>query len=133
LYLLVYDSNCGPCTRFRNVVDFLDAKGRLDFIGLVEADKDGLLDSIPVARRHRSFHLIAPGGTVASGAGALPPLIGLLPAGGAFERIMKLSSPVSFATRTLYSVFSRLHDSGSCTNSPGAASTAFRILKNTIK
>jgi len=127
-HVLVYDSHCGPCTRFRNVVEFLDTKGRIGFLSLVQADSDGLLDSIQAARRHRSFHLIAPDGTVASGAAALPPLVGLLPAGRTFERMMELSLPVSLATRILYSTFSRLHDSGSCTYSPGPASTSISML-----
>lgn len=130
MHVLVYDSNCGPCTRFRNIVESLDAKGRIDFVGLVQADRGGLLNSIPVGRRQRSFHLIAPDGTVASGTVALPPLIGLLPAGRAFERIMKLSSPVKFVVKVVYSTFSRLHDSGSCTHSPSSASTSISTLMN---
>ena len=123
LPLLVYDSCCGPCTRFRNIVEFLDSKRRIDYMGLVQADNNGLLDSVPTERRHRSFHLIAQDGKVTSGAAALPPLIGLLPTGRTFERIIELSVPVSFATTVLYTAFSRLHDSGSCTYSPGPAST----------
>jgi len=124
LHLLVYDSDCGPCTRFRNIVDFLDTKGMIDFLGLVQADRNGLLDSIHPGRRHRSFHLIAPDGTVTSGAAALPTLVGLLPAGRTLERIMELSLPVNLATKILYSTFSRLHDAGSCAYSPGSASTS---------
>jgi predicted DCC family thiol-disulfide oxidoreductase YuxK len=125
LHILVYDSDCGPCARFRYIVEFLDTRRRIDSVGLVQADKNGLLDSVPAARRHRSFHLIDPDGTVASGAGALAPLVGLLPAGRAFERIIRLSVPVSLATRIIYTTFSRLHDSGACTYpSRGTASTS---------
>jgi predicted DCC family thiol-disulfide oxidoreductase YuxK len=132
LYVLVYDSYCGPCTRFRNAVDFLDTKGRINFVGLAQADKDNLLDSIPAARRHRSFHLISPDGTVASGAAALPPLVGLLPAGRTFERVMELSLPVTLATKFIYSTFSRLHDSGSCTYSPTPVSTSISMSRKKI-
>jgi predicted DCC family thiol-disulfide oxidoreductase YuxK len=109
---------------FKRIVEFFDSKGRIRFLGLAQADKDDLLDSIPAARRHRSFHLISPDGTVISGAAALPPLVGLLPAGRTFERVMELSLPVTLATRFIYSTLSRLHDSGSCTYSPGPSSTS---------
>ena len=122
MHLLLYDSDCGPCTRFRNIVDFLDTRRRICFLGLALAEKDGLLNIIPSDRRYRSFHLVDQDGTVASGVAALGPLVGLLPAGRTFERIMGLSVPVSFVTRIVYNAFLRLHDSGSCAHpSPGFA------------
>lgn len=47
-YILAYDANCGPCTRFRHIVDILDKYERIDFISLTKADQEGLLDKIPV-------------------------------------------------------------------------------------
>jgi len=110
------------------MVDLLDTRNRIEFLGLVEADEDGILDTIAPARRHRSFHLIAPDGTMSSGATALPLLVGLLPAGRTFERIMELSFPVGLAARVIYSTFSRRHDSGSCSYPPGPVSTPASTL-----
>ena len=112
-FTLVYDTWCGPCTRFRNVVGFLDAKKNLRYVGLKEADLSGILDRVPWARRHRSFHLVSPSGNVLSGADALPELLSLLPAGKVPS--MALESPMVLGLAAFaYSVLSRLHDSGSC-------------------
>jgi predicted DCC family thiol-disulfide oxidoreductase YuxK len=47
-YILAYDADCGPCTKFRRIVDILDKYERIDFISLTKADEEGLLDNIPV-------------------------------------------------------------------------------------
>ena len=114
MYALVYDSGCGPCTRFRNLVGFFDVKGRMKYLGLGEADQAGVLNSVDPCRRHRSFHLVSPGGEVWSGAAALPPLLGLLPAGRPVSSIARCP-PVFAALAGAYSVMARLHDAGSCT------------------
>ncbi len=88
-HVLVYDKDCGNCSRLKRIVNSLDAHRRLDCLSLVEADESGLLDSVPRSRRHRSFHLIYPGGRVISGSAAVAELVSL-------------------------PMFSRLHDSGSC-------------------
>ena len=111
---LVYDADCGPCTRFKRIIGFLDARRTLRFASLVDADNRGLLDTVPAARRHRSFHLVSPQGKVDSGANALPGLVALLPAGRLTSEAID-SSPLIFrSVAFVYSVFSRLHDSGSC-------------------
>ena len=114
-HTMVYDSDCGICTRFKNVISFLDAHQRLAFAPLLTADKDGLLDSVPAHRRHRSFHLVNPSGRVYSGADALPILVGLLPAGRPLESILSSAPPAMWLTRVVYESFVRHHDSGSCT------------------
>jgi predicted DCC family thiol-disulfide oxidoreductase YuxK len=45
-YILAYDADCGPCTRFARVVDSLDKSGIIEFISLSIADQKGLLDRI---------------------------------------------------------------------------------------
>jgi len=89
--ILAYDSDCGPCTSFRNAVGFLDAHRRMDFMSLNKAEEEGLLDSIPTLRRHRSFHLIFPDGGAFSGAKAIPVLAGLLPSGRITSKLMTLA------------------------------------------
>jgi predicted DCC family thiol-disulfide oxidoreductase YuxK len=112
--VLVYDSDCGPCTDFKNMMSFLDPRRRLSFASMAEADELGLLDALPRAVRYKSFHIIAPGQCVTSGAEALPVLIGLLTGGIRIERAAH-SIPFGFqAISSVYRVLSRLHDTGSC-------------------
>jgi len=68
--ILAYDADCGPCTKFKRIVDILDKCERIDFISLTKADQEGLLDKIPVHQRFKSFHLIFPQGETKSGSDA---------------------------------------------------------------
>ena len=113
--ILVYDADCGPCTDFRRLVSFFDIRKRMSYVGLVEADREGLLRSIPAAERFRSFHLIGPNGDVESGTEALPTLLGLLP-GGTVSSRLSLNPPVAAAIVGLYSTLSRLHGTAGCKN-----------------
>ena len=118
-YLLAFDADCGPCRRFRNAVGFLDTFGRLDFMSLERAEDSGLLDAIPFAKRHSSFHLVSPDGTALSGANALPKLISLLPSGTLLSRLLR-EAPGGLKTAAfVYSVASRLHNTGTCQYRPG--------------
>jgi predicted DCC family thiol-disulfide oxidoreductase YuxK len=118
-FTVAYDSECGPCTRFREAVEFLDAKGSIAFVGLGQADRSGLLEPVEVSRRRASFHLISPEGRVWSGARALPPLAGILPGGSGVSYVLG-RNPMAFRLAAFaYEVLSRLHDSGSCTHHPG--------------
>ena len=117
-YLLAFDDRCGPCTRFRNVIGFLDPHHKLDYCGLNVAERSGRLDPVPPSRRHRSFHLVSPDGRVWSGPPALSPLTALLPFGKGLSAAMEFP-PVSSAAAFAYVVFLRLHDSGACTRSRG--------------
>ena len=113
-FALVYDSGCGTCTRFRRIVEFLDANNKLDYVPLIEADELGMLSAIPLPRRHRSFHLVASDGDILSGSEAVPRLIELLPSGRLLAAF--LTSPIgNRVIRLIYTNVSRLHDSGSCT------------------
>jgi predicted DCC family thiol-disulfide oxidoreductase YuxK len=114
-YLLAYDAGCGPCSRFKAVVDFLDARGTIEFASLKQAEEVGALETINPSLRHRSFHLIASGQRALSGADALLPLVRLLlPGGGvvstALETLPGCRRAISFG----YSALSRLHDAGAC-------------------
>ena len=113
-YVMAYDADCGPCTRFKRLVDFLDRYRRIDPISLTRADELGLLDKIPHYLKHKSFHLISPDGYIESGAGALPALISLLPSGGYVSWIITSVAGGKRITNFVYSVFSRLHETGAC-------------------
>lgn len=115
-YLLVYDTDCGPCTKFQHLVEWLDGYNRLRYISLVKADQLGLLNSIPVIRRHISFHLISPSGKILSGSVAIPNLLALFPLGGVVETLIQKTPWCYNIVDFLYSTLSRLHGNGSCTS-----------------
>jgi predicted DCC family thiol-disulfide oxidoreductase YuxK len=114
-YLLAYDAACGPCSRFKAVVDFLDARGLIEFVSLRQADEAGELEGVAPSLRYDSFHLMAPGRRALSGADALLPLFGLLLTGrGAFSRVLEAIPGCSRAISFGYSAVSRLHQAGAC-------------------
>jgi predicted DCC family thiol-disulfide oxidoreductase YuxK len=54
-YILAYDADCGPCTRFARVVNSLDKYKKIGFMLLTISDQEGLLDRIPVTIRFRAI------------------------------------------------------------------------------
>jgi predicted DCC family thiol-disulfide oxidoreductase YuxK len=113
-YILAYDVDCGPCTRFARVVDFLDKYEKIDFISLTRADQQGLLDKISAPLRYKSFHLIFPDGQAKSGSEALLDLIAILPLGRMISPIINYFPGGKQIMRFIYNRFSRLHNTGSC-------------------
>jgi predicted DCC family thiol-disulfide oxidoreductase YuxK len=113
-YILAYDADCGPCTRFAHVVDILDKYEKIDFISLIIADQQGFLDRISATLRYRSFHLISPNGETKSGSDALLELIAILPGWKIISPIINYFPGGKLTVRFIYNRFSRLHDSASC-------------------
>jgi predicted DCC family thiol-disulfide oxidoreductase YuxK len=113
-YILAYDADCGPCTRFKHMVDLLDAHHRIDFLSLSEADKSGLLNGIPHSKKYSSFHLISPDGEILSGADGLLRLVAIFPLGNRISKLIALTPAGKRMIRFVYKTFSRLHDSPSC-------------------
>jgi predicted DCC family thiol-disulfide oxidoreductase YuxK len=116
-YFLAYDSACGPCTRFKHLVDLLDRHSHLDFVSLYEAEELSLLSTVPKKQRYRSFHLVSPNGKVLSGSAAIPELLGLLPAGKATSVLLYSVPGGKRLVTFVYGTLSRLHDSASCSSS----------------
>jgi predicted DCC family thiol-disulfide oxidoreductase YuxK len=113
-HILAYDVDCGPCTRFKRIVDLLDARHRIDFLSLHKADKLGLLKGIPHPMRYTSFHLICPDGEILSGADGLVRLVAILPLGNQISKLIALTPGGEWMIRLLYKTFSRLHNSPTC-------------------
>jgi predicted DCC family thiol-disulfide oxidoreductase YuxK len=113
-YILAYDADCGPCTRFAHVVDSLDKSEIIDFISIILADQKGLLDRISPPLRYKSFHLILPNGEVKSGSEALVELIAILPGGKIISPIINYLPGGKPFVRFIYNRFSKLHDRTSC-------------------
>jgi len=118
-FILAYDAGCGPCTRFRRLVEFFDARRRMTYISLSEADSEGMLDGVRPSLRHGSFHLLLPDGHAMSGAAAIPTLVSLLPGGGIASGAMVSVPGGTRLVGFVYDVLSRLHDKGSCSYRPG--------------
>jgi predicted DCC family thiol-disulfide oxidoreductase YuxK len=113
-YLLAYDADCGPCTRFKHLVDFLDAYHKIAFLSLTDANERGLLNRIPESLRFESFHLISTNGDIQSGSDALLDLIGLFPLGRPVSKIIIFFPGGKQMIKFLYDTFSRLHNGSSC-------------------
>lgn len=113
-YVMAYDADCGPCAKFKQVVSILDIHRNADFASLSTADESGLLDGVPINLRHRTFHLVLSDKQVLSGANALPEVISLFPAGRVLSGVIAGAPGGTSAMAFVYSVFARLHDTGSC-------------------
>jgi predicted DCC family thiol-disulfide oxidoreductase YuxK len=114
-YILAYDADCGPCTRFRHAVEILDRYQRIDFVSLTKADQKGLLEKIPPSMRYSSFHLIFPNrDEVKSGSDALIKLAAILPGSRVISPIINYFPGAKQIVRFIYTQFSKLHDRGSC-------------------
>jgi predicted DCC family thiol-disulfide oxidoreductase YuxK len=114
-YILAYDADCGPCTRFSHAVDILDRYEKIDFISLIKADQKGLLDNIPPSMRYKSFHLIFPNREeIKSGSDALVKLIAILPGGRVISPIITYFPGAKQIVHFIYTKFSKLHDGSSC-------------------
>ncbi len=113
-YVLAYDAHCGVCSRFKGIVDLLDARERIEFVPLEEADRAGLIAGIEPPCRYASFHLIGPDAwsldsDVLSGSRALLLLIRLLSPWGAISRIVEAVPGSEAAAFLLYTALSKLH------------------------
>jgi predicted DCC family thiol-disulfide oxidoreductase YuxK len=113
-YILAYDADCGPCTKFSYAVDILDKHEKIDFISLTKADQKGLLDKISAPLRYKSFHLIFPNGEIKSGSEALIELVAILPGGRIISPIINYLPGGKQFVHFIYTKASRLHDGTSC-------------------
>ncbi|HXT84990.1 MAG TPA: DCC1-like thiol-disulfide oxidoreductase family protein [Verrucomicrobiae bacterium] len=113
-YLIAYDIDCGPCNKFKKLVDTLDLYNNIDFVSIFEADSKGLLKSIPPSKKYESFHLIFPTGKTESGSDAIIDLISIFPLGQPISKIIRILPANQNVIRYIYYLFSRLRDYSSC-------------------
>ena len=90
-HALLYDRDCGLCTWVVDVLLRWDRSRRLRPVALQDPEAARLLPGLTPAERMASFHLVGPDGAVASAGEALPPLMGLLPAGAPLKRLFGAS------------------------------------------
>jgi predicted DCC family thiol-disulfide oxidoreductase YuxK len=81
-HAILYDRDCGFCRWSLGVVLRWDRGRRLWPVALQEPPAGRLLAGMPEEERMASWHLVAPGGEVASAGAAFAPLLRLLPGGG---------------------------------------------------
>jgi predicted DCC family thiol-disulfide oxidoreductase YuxK len=115
-FVLAYDAGCGPCSRFKAVIELLDGRRRIGFVSLEAAERSGLLASVAPASRYASFHLIRSAsnggwdGGLWSGSEAVLPLVRTLsPWGRAMSRIVEGTPGGLEAVSFVYSTLTRLH------------------------
>ena len=80
-WLLVYDSSCSLCVKFKNLAKSLDRRKRIEEASLSDSRIQDWAPGFDPQKIAKNFHLILPDGRVATGEMALPELLGLLPAG----------------------------------------------------
>jgi len=118
--VLAYDADCGPCSRFRSLVEFLDARGVIRYTTLGAADHLGSLNDIPPEARYGSFQLILADGHVVGGGDAIPSLVELLPFGKKTAKLLTTLPGGTWLVKIVYSSLSRLHETGYCRKEPNA-------------
>jgi predicted DCC family thiol-disulfide oxidoreductase YuxK len=84
---ILYDADCGFCRASLGLVLAWDRRRRLRPVALQSAEAERLLAGMPEERRMASWHLVAPPGEVHSAGAAFPPLLRLLPGGGALAAL----------------------------------------------
>ena len=112
--IIVYDADCGPCRKFKHLLNCLDVNHQIQFVSQTEADELGLLNRVPQCLRYKSFHLISSNLDIQSGAEALLRLIGLFPLGHPISKLIILAPGGKRMMTSVYSIFSKLHDADSC-------------------
>lgn len=113
-YVLAYDADCGPCSAFKSVVGFLDARRRVEPIPLRTADELGLLSRLAPGDKYSSFHLVSREGTWSGSEAILPLLEAVHPAGLVVHRALRRLPGVNTALAFGYGALSRLHESRGC-------------------
>jgi len=87
---LVYDSDCGVCTNFKETVEALDRRGNFEFVSLREPRSDTLLAPMPKEARMSSFHVVYADGRIVSADEAVPHVVRLLPGGAVTYWLLKV-------------------------------------------
>src|SRR4051794_41722372 len=81
--ILIYDSDCGFCRWCLGKVLAWDRDRAIRPVALGTDEADGLLGDMPADRQRSSWHLVDDAGGIHSAGAGFPPLLRLLPAGGA--------------------------------------------------
>ncbi len=113
-YIIAYDSDCGPCNKFKNLVDILDRYNKIDFVSIFEAESIGLLKPVPLSKKYQSFHLIFPTGKIESGSEAIIDLINIFPLGHYITKIILIFPSNGILIKCIYQMLSNLRKYSAC-------------------
>jgi predicted DCC family thiol-disulfide oxidoreductase YuxK len=91
-HLILYDADCGFCTRALDQIMRWDRRGRLRAIAIASPEGQRLLASVPPSERLDSWHLVGPGGELSSAGAAAPRVLRLL-RGGALAAALLAAAP----------------------------------------
>jgi predicted DCC family thiol-disulfide oxidoreductase YuxK len=88
-WVVLYDPDCGFCRWSLAQLLALDRRGALRPVALGSEEADTLLADMPPQERAASWHLVAPDRRRWSAGAAAPPLLRLLPGGGAPAAVLE--------------------------------------------
>lgn len=103
---VLYDQDCGLCTRTARLLRRLDRRGRLQLVPFEEARRRGLASELSPDEFHASFHAVLPEG-VLSGARAIPAVLDRLPGGAPVASGIRRSPFLQRVTERTYEFVAR--------------------------
>ncbi len=98
-WTLVYDGDCGFCTRSVEWLARWDRRGRLRFVRSQDAAALATLPPMAPAALAAAMHLVTPGGEVYAGAATVPHILRLVPGGRALAVLYRLPGLPAVADR----------------------------------
>jgi predicted DCC family thiol-disulfide oxidoreductase YuxK len=113
-FILLYDSDCGVCSRFKKMVELLDWDRRIDYLSLTDLKTNEILSHIPKELRLSSSHLVLPDGSVLTGSDYLSELFEILPLTRYTLKLFARFPYILFFWVFLFDVISRLHGTSFC-------------------
>lgn len=119
-FILLYDSDCGICSRFKRMVELLDWNRKIDYLSLTDPKSNGILTRVPEELKLSSSHLMLPNGSVLTGSAYLSELLGILPSTKYTLGVLARFPAISRFFIFLFDIMSRLHNTSFCKSSMGA-------------
>ena len=117
-WTLIIDGDCALCRRAATLLSRWDTGRHFALVPYQDAAALARLPSIEAEALERAMHLVAPDGTISSGAAALPRMLRLLPGGAPLERLLRLPGAASLAAR-LYQLVARNRHRLGCVDRTG--------------
>lgn len=103
---VLFDQDCGICSKVAHMLGTLDRKGRLELVPFREARKRGLANELTDEEFEGSFHAISEGKTL-SGPEAIPAVLERLPLGSIPARAIRRAPPLRFLVDRAYYLVAR--------------------------
>ena len=88
LCVIIYDSECGLCTRFKKAVELIDFKNNIRFLSLHDSEVYLKYPELTPDECHEEVHLIKDSGAILKGSEAIDFLTTILPGVSKFAWLM---------------------------------------------